>query len=495
MTLQGKAAIVTGSNRGIGRAIARALAAEGASCVLCARDEHKLASVEREIRDAGGEAASLVTRSPSAGCTVDSSSTSRSPDTAASTSSSTARGPPSAERFSILSDDDFVDGFALKYFAAVRLLKAAWPWLQKTGGSVVNIAGVGGRTPGEMFAIGGSVNAAHAVADQIACRSRFERRHSSQRRQPGAIRTERLRSASRRSPNPATCHSPTPSVHSSNRTGHANRRTRRHRESHRLHGERARAVPARRSRRYGRRRNENDLAEKDPAKQGADHRHRQPPDEQAVEERLHIGAGRRAGDEERADGGERRQIHQAGADVHRPRDVRADRCRRAAAPARAPSAETPAARRRTCCCRPTPDRCRMRRSARPSAASTRARCRSRSTRAPCVSCIIEMSTVTPVTIRMTPHGIRWIACASFTARSRMSAVAMMSPIIPTFIPSPATVSNEHDDAGGGQPVACLHRAGWLVLGRAPLRRGAETSASRRAARKPPKPTSVCARAL
>ncbi len=43
MTLQGKAAIVTGSNRGIGRAVARALAAEGASCVLCARDEHKLA--------------------------------------------------------------------------------------------------------------------------------------------------------------------------------------------------------------------------------------------------------------------------------------------------------------------------------------------------------------------------------------------------------------------------------------------------------------------
>ena len=45
MKLQGKAAIVTGSNRGIGRAVARALTAEGASCVLCARDEQKLASV------------------------------------------------------------------------------------------------------------------------------------------------------------------------------------------------------------------------------------------------------------------------------------------------------------------------------------------------------------------------------------------------------------------------------------------------------------------
>ena len=68
MTFHGKTAIVTGSNRGIGRAVARALAAEGASCVLCARDEQKLASVEREIGDAGGKAASLPLdlRAPSA---------------------------------------------------------------------------------------------------------------------------------------------------------------------------------------------------------------------------------------------------------------------------------------------------------------------------------------------------------------------------------------------------------------------------------------------
>ena len=33
-----------------------------------------------------------------------------------------------------------------------------------------------------------------------------------------------------------------------------------------------------------------------------------------------------------------------------------------------------------------------------------------------------------------------MACASFTVRSRISEVAMMSPIIPTFIRSPATVA-------------------------------------------------------
>src|SRR5665213_2119665 len=43
---------------------------------------------------------------------------------------------------------------------AVRLTRAAWPHLKTSGGSVINISGTGGRTPGAEFAIGGSVNAA-----------------------------------------------------------------------------------------------------------------------------------------------------------------------------------------------------------------------------------------------------------------------------------------------------------------------------------------------
>lgn len=70
-----------------------------------------------------------------------------------------------------LSDADWSDGFALKFFGAVRLIRAAWPQLKLNGGSVVNISGIGGRTPGAEFAIGGSVNAAllsltKALADQ-----------------------------------------------------------------------------------------------------------------------------------------------------------------------------------------------------------------------------------------------------------------------------------------------------------------------------------------
>jgi 3-oxoacyl-[acyl-carrier protein] reductase len=42
----------------------------------------------------------------------------------------------------------------------MRLCRAAWPHLKQSGGSIVNIAGMGGRTASAEFTIGGSVNAA-----------------------------------------------------------------------------------------------------------------------------------------------------------------------------------------------------------------------------------------------------------------------------------------------------------------------------------------------
>jgi 3-oxoacyl-[acyl-carrier protein] reductase len=54
--LEGQIAIVTGAGRGIGRAIALALAAEGAHVTLCARTRSELEAVAAEIEQMGGQA-------------------------------------------------------------------------------------------------------------------------------------------------------------------------------------------------------------------------------------------------------------------------------------------------------------------------------------------------------------------------------------------------------------------------------------------------------
>jgi 3-oxoacyl-[acyl-carrier protein] reductase len=163
----GKVAIITGSSRGIGRAIALRLAREGAHVVICARDAEALAAVAAEIGD-GALPVSLDLRLPDSPAELVRLAAARfgRVDIVVNNAGATKRG-----EFLTLTDDDWADGFALKLHGAVRLTRAAWPLLAASSGSLINIAGTGGRTPGAQFTIGGSVNAAllsftKAMADQ-----------------------------------------------------------------------------------------------------------------------------------------------------------------------------------------------------------------------------------------------------------------------------------------------------------------------------------------
>ena len=58
--LRGKVALVAASSKGLGRAVASELAAEGASLVMCARGEAALEAARREIVDGTGADAIAV---------------------------------------------------------------------------------------------------------------------------------------------------------------------------------------------------------------------------------------------------------------------------------------------------------------------------------------------------------------------------------------------------------------------------------------------------
>jgi len=62
--------------------------------------------------------------------------------------------------FLTLTDQEWTDGFALKFYGAMRLSRRAWTYLQASRGAIINIIGIGGKTGNAEFTIGGAVNAA-----------------------------------------------------------------------------------------------------------------------------------------------------------------------------------------------------------------------------------------------------------------------------------------------------------------------------------------------
>ena len=188
LQLNGKVAIVTGASRGIGRSIAQVLAAEGVRLVLVARSKDQLDEVAAScLVDTLVHVADL--RDPAAPAAVVAAAITHfgQIDLLVNNAGATRRGD-----FLLMTDADWDDGFALKFFGAVRLSRAAWVHLQQHQGAIINIVGVGGRTGSAEFTVGGSVNAALLNLTKSLADRGIRDGIRVNAINPGAILTERL---------------------------------------------------------------------------------------------------------------------------------------------------------------------------------------------------------------------------------------------------------------------------------------------------------------
>jgi 3-oxoacyl-[acyl-carrier protein] reductase len=160
--LEGKVALVTGSSSGIGRGVALALAGEGCDLMLTGRNAAALDEVAAAIRGKGRKAAITVLdlREQEAPAKLAAATKNEfgGLDILMNNAGTTKRGD-----FFKLTDADWEEGYALKFFAHVRLARAAWPMLKERKGCLVAMGGTSGRKPDKSFTIGSSVNAAVAA--------------------------------------------------------------------------------------------------------------------------------------------------------------------------------------------------------------------------------------------------------------------------------------------------------------------------------------------
>jgi len=190
--LKDKTALVTGGSKGIGKAVAHALAAEGARVMICARDEQALASAAADIQRVTGRSVVGVAADLS-----ELSSVTRVTDAAVARLGRldilvNNAGAIQGGDFLTTPDEEWLRGWSLKLLGYIRMARAVLPQMQRQGGGrIINVVGAAARNPSATYMMGGTANAAlinftKALAD-LGARSNVLVTAVS----PGPVKTER----------------------------------------------------------------------------------------------------------------------------------------------------------------------------------------------------------------------------------------------------------------------------------------------------------------
>jgi 3-oxoacyl-[acyl-carrier protein] reductase len=135
LQLTGKAALVTGGTKGIGRAIVEALLAEGARVAFCARNADEVEKAAAEL-GATGTALDVADGDALKAWVAASAEAFGGIDVAVANVSALSIGP---------GEDNWKAGFEVDLMHTVRMCDAATPFLEASQGSVVAVSSVSGR--------------------------------------------------------------------------------------------------------------------------------------------------------------------------------------------------------------------------------------------------------------------------------------------------------------------------------------------------------------